>query len=139
MTDTQEMNARLIDEFRANGGKVTSFGDGETALLVLHTIGAKSGRERVSLLIYQDLGGSWAVFASNSGAPSHPSWFHNVVANPRVEIEVGSSRRSAVARVAGDIERQRIWDAQRAIMPMIDDYAACSDRTIPVVVLDPVT
>jgi deazaflavin-dependent oxidoreductase (nitroreductase family) len=132
------MNAKLIDEFRANNGKVASFGDGETTLLVLHSTGVKSGLERESLLIYQDLGGSWAIFASNGGAPTHPSWFHNIVADPRVEIEVGSLRHRAIARVAEEAERQRIWDAQRAIMPMIDDLAARSDRIIPVVVLDPV-
>ncbi|MCK0174678.1 MULTISPECIES: nitroreductase/quinone reductase family protein [Mycobacteriaceae] len=132
------MNERLIDEFRSNSGKVASFGDGEADLLVLHSTGAKSGLERESLLIHQDLGGSWAIFASNGGAPTHPSWFHNVVANPSVEIEVGGLRYRAVARVAGDAERQRIWDTQRAIMPMIDDFAARSDRTIPVVVLQPV-
>lgn len=137
MTDPSEMNAKLIEEFRANGGKVAGFGDGETDLLVLHSTGAKTGLERVSMLIYQDLGGSWAIFASDGGAPTNPAWYHNIIANPRVEIEVGSSRHTAIARVAGEAERQRVWDAQRAIMPMIDDFAANSSRTIPVIILDP--
>jgi len=139
MTDPKEMNATLIDEFRANEGKVASFGNGEATLLVLHTTGAKSGLERVSLLIYQDLGGSWAIFASNGGAPTNPAWYHNIIAHPNVEIEVGSFRHRAKARVTEEAERQRIWNTQRAIMPMIDDHAARSSRIIPVVVLDPVT
>ncbi|WP_197382764.1 nitroreductase/quinone reductase family protein [Mycolicibacterium mengxianglii] len=139
MTDPKAMNATLIDEFRANEGKVASFGNGETTLLVLHSTGVKSGLERVSLLIYQDLGGSWAIFASNGGAPTNPAWYHNIIAHPSVEIEVGGSRHRAIARVADATERQRIWDTQRAIMPMIDDLAASSCRIIPVVVLDPVS
>ncbi|CAN3129344.1 nitroreductase/quinone reductase family protein [Mycobacterium sp. smrl_JER01] len=137
MTDPEDMNTQLIQEFRANDGKVASFGNGEMPLLVLHTTGAKSGRKRVSLLIYQDLGGSWAVFASNGGASTHPAWYHNIIANPHVEIEVGSATHRALARVADMVERQSIWDAQRAVMPEIDDIAANSSRLIPVVVLDP--
>ena len=135
MTDPRELNAKLIEEFRANDGKVASFG--ETTLLVLHSTGAKTGRERVSMLIYQDLGGSWAIFASNGGAPTPPAWYHNIIANPNVEIEVGSSTHRAIARVADEDERQRIWNAQSAIMPEIEDFAASSGRVIPVVILDP--
>lgn len=139
MTNIEQLNATLIDEFRSNGGKVASFGDGGMSLLILHSTGAKSGIERVSLLIYHDLGGSWAIFASNGGAPTNPAWYHNIIAEPRVEIEVGSTKHTAVARVTDEVERQRIWDDQRAIMPEIDDYAARTSRTIPVVVLDPVS
>ncbi|WP_199254666.1 nitroreductase/quinone reductase family protein [Mycolicibacterium mengxianglii] len=139
MTDPKAMNATLIDEFRANEGKVASFGNGETTLLVLHSTGVKSGLERVSLLIYQDVGGSWAIFASNGGAPTNPAWYHNIIAQPSVAIEVGGSRHRAIARVADEAERQHIWDTQRAIMPMIDDFAASAERIIPVVVLDPVS
>lgn len=137
MADSKQINEKLIDEFRANDGKVASFGDGDVTLLVLHSTGAKSGLERVSLLIYQDLGGSWAVFASNGGAPTNPAWYHNVVAHPSVEIEVGSRKYRAIARVAEETERQRIWDTQLARMPMIDEHASRARRVIPVVVLDP--
>lgn len=139
MADANEMNATLIEEFRANGGKLASFADGDMTLLVLHSTGAKTGLERVSLLIYQQLGSSWAIFASNGGAPNHPAWYHNIIANPRVEIEVGSATHKAIARVAGEAERQRIWDIQRTVMPEIDGHAARSSRVIPVVVLDPVS
>lgn len=138
MINPKEMQARMIEEFRANDGKVASFGEGESKLLVLHSIGAKTGRERISMLLYLDWGGSWAVFASNGGAPTHPAWYHNIIADPNVEIEVGSSKHRATARVANEAERQRIWDTQRAVMPEIDDIAANSGRVIPVVVLDPV-
>lgn len=137
MADPIDMNAKLIEEFRANDGKLASYGDGEMTLLVLHSVGAKSGLERVSMLIYQDLGGSWAIFASNGGASTNPAWYHNIIANPDVEIEVGSSMRKATARVSNEAERQRIWEIQRATMPEIDDLAARSSRVIPVVVLDP--
>ena len=104
MTNPTEMQAKLIEEFRANDGKVASFGDGETKLLLLHSIGAKTGRERVTMLIYQDWGGSWAIFASNGGAPSHPAWYHNLIADPNVEIEVGSSKHKVIARVADEAD-----------------------------------
>ncbi|UXA18123.1 nitroreductase family deazaflavin-dependent oxidoreductase [Mycobacterium sp. SMC-4] len=136
MTGPRQVTETLIDEFRANDGKLASFGD--MPLLVLHSTGAKTGDERLSILIYQDLGGSWAIFASNGGSPNNPAWYHNIIANPRVEIEVGSSTHKAIARVANEAERRRIWGAQRETMPEIDDFAARSSRVIPVVVLDPV-
>lgn len=139
MTDPNEMNAKLIEEFRANDGKVAGFGDGEASLLVLHSTGARTGLERISMLIYQDLGGSWAIFASDGGAPTHPAWYHNIIANPHVEIEVGGATHKAIARVADDAEQQRIWATQRTIMPVIDDFAARAGRNIPVVVLDPIS
>ncbi len=137
MADPEQTDARLIEEFRANKGKVASFGD--TTLLILHSTGAKSGLERTSLLVYQDLGGSWAIFASDGGAPTNPAWYHNIIANPDVDIEVGRFTHKATARVASGAERQRIWDRQRATMPHIDEFAARSGRVIPVIVLDPVS
>jgi len=136
VTDRTEMNKMRIAEFRANGGKVATFGD--TTLLVLHSIGAKTGRERVSMLIYRDLGGSYAIFGAANGSPHNPSWFYNLIAHPEVEVEFGTGIVKATARVAHDEERQRIWDAQRADMPMIEDYPAQSGRVIPVVILEPV-
>ena len=136
VTDRTEMNKMWIAEFRANGGKVATFGD--TTLLVLHSIGAKTGRERVSMLIYRDLGGSYAIFGAADGSPHNPSWFYNLIAHPDVEVEFGTGIVKATARVAHDEERQRIWDAQRADMPMIEDYPIQSGRVIPVVILEPV-
>jgi len=81
MTDMNDWNSKVIDEFRANGGKVGGEMEG-WPLLLLHHVGAKSGTERVNPLVYQRLGDSVAVFASKGGAPTNPDWYHNVVANP---------------------------------------------------------
>ena len=137
MTDQNARNERLIAEFRANDGKVASLANAK--LLVLHTTGRKSGAARESLMAYQQLGDSYAVFASAGGSPRHPAWFHNLIAEPHVQIEVGTQIISAIARVSEGEERQHIWDTQRQRTSFIDDYAAKSGLTIPVVVLDPVS
>ena len=132
-----DWNRKVIEEFRASGGKVG--GQFEDApLLLLHTVGARSGEERVNPVMYQDLGdGSLAVFASKAGAPTNPDWFHNLVANPAVTAEIGSERRSYRARTAEGPERERIWTKQKADYPGFADYERNTEREIPVVVLDP--
>jgi deazaflavin-dependent oxidoreductase (nitroreductase family) len=135
MTD---FNQQIIEEFRANAGKVG--GDFEGAPMVLvHHRGAKTGTERVNPLMYQDLGdGSIAIFASKGGAPTNPDWFHNLVANPNTKIEIGTETRDVVARVAPDDERERIWEAQKQAYPNFAEYEkTAGGRKIPVVVLDP--
>lgn len=135
MTD---WNARIIEEFRANGGEVGGRFEGRR-LLLLHHRGAKTGIERVNPLAYRPLeGGAMAVFASKGGAPTNPDWYHNVRANPRVTVEVGTRTIEAVARVAGDEERRRIWQAQTREVPAFAEYERRSGRTIPVVILEPV-
>lgn len=137
MSDAKDWNAQIIEEFRANGGKVGGQFEG-APLLLLHSTGAKSGQERVHPVMYQDLGdGSVAVFASKAGAPDNPDWFHNVSANPSVEVEIGSEVRRFTARVADGGEREAIWSRQKAESPGFADYEQKTDRTIPVVVLDP--
>jgi len=90
--------------------------------------------------MYQDLGsGAYAVFASKGRAPSHPDWYHNLVAHPDVTVEVGTDSRSLRARTASGDERGRIWARQKLDLPGIDDIQARTDRTIPVVVLEPVS
>lgn len=137
MTDVNEWNRRIIDEFRANDGKVG--GDfGGMHLLLLHHFGAKSGLERVNPLAYQRVGDSYAVFGSKGGAPTNPSWFHNLVAHPHVSIEVGSERHDVTARVATGEEHEQIWNAQKAAYPNFAEYEkTTAGRQIPVVVLDP--
>ena len=136
MSDLNDWNAQIIAEFRANGGKVGGQFEG-APLLLLHSTGAKSGKERVSPLMYQDLGeGSVAIFASKAGAPDNPDWFHNVSANPSVEAEIGTEQRAFTARVAEGDERERIWSKQKTEYPGFAEYEAKTDRTIPVVVLD---
>jgi deazaflavin-dependent oxidoreductase (nitroreductase family) len=136
MTDMNDRNSKVIDEFRANGGKVGGEMEG-WPLLLLHHVGAKSGTERVNPLVYQRRGDSVAVFASKGGAPTNPDWYHNVVANPDTRIEIGTEGYPVTARVATGEERQRIWEAQKEIFPNFAEYEkTAAGREIPVVVLD---
>ena len=132
-----EWNAHIIREFRENGGRVGGRFEGRP-LLLLHHRGAKTGTERVNPLAYRALeGGALAVFGSKGGAPTHPDWYHNVRANPRVTIEVGTDTLEAQARVAEGEERARIWDAQKRDIPAFADYEERTSREIPVVILEP--
>lgn len=134
-----DWNARIIEEFRANGGKVGGQFEG-APLLLLHTTGAKSGQQRINPVMYQDLGdGRVAVFASKAGAPTNPDWYHNVVANPDVSAEIGVGTNAFRAHVAAGDERDPIWERQKREYPGFADYEAATTRTIPVVILDPAT
>jgi deazaflavin-dependent oxidoreductase (nitroreductase family) len=137
MSDMKDFNQQIIEEFRANGGKVGGMFEG-APMILLHHKGAKSGAERVNPLMYQDLGdGSIAVFASKGGAPTNPDWYYNVVANPDTKIELGTEERNVRARVADEDERERIWGAQKTAFPQFAEYEQTSaGRTIPVVILE---
>lgn len=129
-------NERIIEEFRANQGRVGGPFEGHT-LLLLHHRGAKSGNERVNPLACQPLGdGAWAVFASKGGAPTNPDWFHNLVANPEATIEIGTEVVPVTARVAAGEERERIWTRQKHLMPGFAAYEQRTRRQIPVVILE---
>jgi deazaflavin-dependent oxidoreductase (nitroreductase family) len=133
-----DWNQQVIDEFRANAGRVGG-NFANTALLLLHHRGAKSGIERINPLAYQRLSDdSVAVFASKGGAPTNPDWYHNVVANPDVTVEVGTETFPARARVAEGPEREEIWERQKRASPAFADYEQKTRgiREIPVVVLD---
>lgn len=104
--------------------------------LILTTRGRRSGDPRPQPLIYGRDGDAHIVVASKAGAPTHPSWYHNLVADPRVEVQVHSDRFSARARVAEGVERERLWRTMTAVWPSYDDYAARTTRAIPVVVLE---
>jgi deazaflavin-dependent oxidoreductase (nitroreductase family) len=135
--DRHARNARIIDEFHANHGRVGAPFEGVPMILVHHR-GRKSGTERVSPLAYQPLEGAWAVFASKGGAPTHPDWYRNLVANPRTTIEVGDDTFEVVAHVAEGDERQRIWSEQKRRMPGFAEYETkAAPRVIPVVVFEP--
>ncbi len=130
-------NQSIIDEFRANEGRVGGRFEGATLLLLHHT-GAKSGIERVNPLGYQPLAdGGWAVFGTKSGAPTNPDWYHNLTANPRARIEVGTETHEVVARVATGEERERIWTRQKERVPAFAEYDRTTERDIPVVILEP--
>ena len=132
----QDYNAKIIEEFRANGGRVGGPFEGLTMLL-LHHRGARSGVERVSPLAYQQLDdGSLAIFASKGGAPTNPAWFHNLVANPDATVDVGTETFDVRARVADGEERSRIWNKQKVDRPAFADYERKTSRVIPVIVLE---
>jgi deazaflavin-dependent oxidoreductase (nitroreductase family) len=132
-----DWNTAIIDEFRTNGGKVGGGFEG-APMLILHTTGARSGKERVNPLVYQPLDDAKtvAVFASKGGAPTHPDWYHNLVANPDVTVEIGTETVPMRARVADGEEHDRIWTIQKQLMPNFADYEAATSRRIPVVVLE---
>jgi F420H(2)-dependent quinone reductase len=123
--------------FRASGGRLGS-GFGELKVLFLHHSGAKSGRERVSPLLYVEDGENLAIIASKGGYAQHPAWFHNLKANPDAEVELRGGRRLVRARVAEGPERERIWARAAAVWPDYERYQRrAPHRTIPVVVLEP--
>jgi deazaflavin-dependent oxidoreductase (nitroreductase family) len=129
-------NAEIIDEFRANSGIVGGPFDG-TPMLLLTTTGARSGEPRTMPLTYlRDGDDHLVVFAANGGSPHHPGWYHNLLADPRVTLEVGPDRFEAVAHDAEGVERERLWAAKLAVMPLLADFETrAGDRVIPVVVL----
>ena len=136
MTDMNEMNTGIIEEFRANGGRVGGMFEG-APMLLLHSIGAKSGKERINPLMYQPRDDGYAIFASEAGAPTNPDWYHNLRANPSASIEVGEDTVTVAAREADGAERDEIWSGQKADFPNFAEYEQKTDRVIPVVVLEP--
>ena len=128
-------NDKIIEEFRSNGGRVGGNFEG-APLLLLHSTGAKSGRERVSPMMYRKVGDAWAVFASKAGADSNPDWYCNLLANPRARIEVGTQTFDVTARTTSDEEREPIWSAQKADYTGFAGYEQKTTRQIPVVILE---
>jgi deazaflavin-dependent oxidoreductase (nitroreductase family) len=137
MSELNERNKKIIDEFRANSGKVGGPFEGRT-LLLLHTKGAKSQQERINPVACTRDGDRLAVIASKGGAPTHPDWYYNILANPLVTVEVGTEKFQAYASVAEEPERTRLYDQMVAMMPGFDDYRRKTTRVIPVIVLKPV-
>ena len=135
MTDRDDWNAKIIEEFRTNGGKVGGMFEG-APLLLLHTTGSKSGKERVNPLMYLAEGERYVVIASKGGAPSDPDWYRNLVANPAVSVEVAEERFEARAMVADGEERDELFAKQAALRPQFAEYQANTDRVIPVVILE---
>lgn len=136
--DKQKLNSwneGIIAEFRANEGRVGGDFAGKPVLL-LHTMGAKSGKERVNPLVYSRDGDNFVIIASYAGAPRHPDWYHNILAQRDVTLEVGTETFRARATVSEGEERQRLFDAQAAEMPFFHEYQAKTERVIPVVTLE---
>ena len=134
--DMNDFNAGVIEEFRANGGTAGGIFDGKP-LLLLHNVGARSGTDFVTPLVYLDDGDNWAIFASKGGAPNNPGWYHNLKAQPAVTIEVGGDTVDVTAEeVTGD-ERDRLYSIQEEQQPQFADYQRKTDRKIPVILLRP--
>jgi deazaflavin-dependent oxidoreductase (nitroreductase family) len=138
MSDINDWNARIIDEFRANAGKVGGPFEG-IPMLLLRTSGAKSGTERINPLVYQPDGDKFVIFASYAGAPKNPAWFHNLVAGGPISVEVGTETFPVTARITEGAEREKYWSKQKNDVPTFAEYEQKTTREIPVVVLERAT
>lgn len=135
MTEMLEFNERIIAEFRANGGKVGPPFEG-APMVLLTTTGAKSGRRRTSPLVYMPDGERIVIFASKAGAPTNPAWYHNLVVNPDVTVEVGEETYEATAIEVRGEERDDLFGKQAEKSPAFAEYEKKTERIIPVVALE---
>lgn len=129
-----DMNKQIIEEFRANDGKVGGYFANNT-LLLLHTTGAKSGQERTNPLVTFEDGDRLVVIASKGGAPSHPDWYYNVVANPVVDVEFGTDKFQVQATVTSEPERTELYETMESKFAGFSEYKENTTRVIPVVTL----
>ena len=129
-----ELNQAVIKEFRANNGRVSGPMEGMPVLLLTMT-GAKTGRTLTRPLCYSREGDRIVVIASYGGSPRNPPWYHNLLANPMVTVEVGTEKFKARAAETSGAERQRLFDAQARLMPFFNDYQKKTKRRIPVFIL----
>lgn len=134
MTSAQDWNRSVIEEFRANEGKVKQFA-GATVVLLTHT-GRKSGTKRTNPLVAMPDGDRYLVFGSKGGAPQHPDWYWNLKANPDVTLEVGTEKFEATAEEVTGEERDRLWAKNVAARPGFGEYEKTAQgRVIPVIAL----
>jgi len=135
MSDMSDFNRAVIEEFRANHGKVGG-GFAGAPMVLLTTTGAKSGQKRVNPLVALVDGDRMYVIASKAGAPTSPDWYHNLLAHPEVEVEFGDERFEATTLpIVSGPERDRLYAAQVAVQPGFGDYEKATTRVIPVVEL----
>ena len=134
MTNWNDRNRSVIEEFRKSKG-LTDGSSSVRPLLLLTTHGRKSGQLRVNPLMYLPDGDCWVVFASKGGDPRHPDWYHNLVANPTVTLEVGAETFEAEATVVIGEERDLLYARQSHLFPMFAEYERRATRKIPVVAL----
>jgi deazaflavin-dependent oxidoreductase (nitroreductase family) len=128
-----DFNEKIIEEFRANEGRVGGMFEGARMILI-HHIGAQSGVERVAPLVhFPEDDDHTVIVASAGGAPNHPAWFHNLKANPKIEVEVGAERYTVLAEELPRPERDEIWKRVVAENPGFADYERKTDRVIPLV------
>jgi len=136
MSNPNERNMAIIQEFRANGGKVGGPFAGKS-LLLLHTVGAKSGQPRINPVACIKDGDRLAIIASKGGAPTNPDWYYNIVATPLVSLETGTENFQARASIAVEPERTRLYNQMVEMMPGFAEYERKTTRVIPVVILTP--
>ena len=132
----QDFNAKLIEQFRKNGGQLTKGPLAGAPIAVLTMTGAKSGRRLEVPVAYTRDGDRLVVVASKAGAPTNPGWYYNLKANPDITVEVGAEQYAARATEATGAERDRLYDAMAKAMPVFKEYAAKTERTIPVFVIE---
>jgi deazaflavin-dependent oxidoreductase (nitroreductase family) len=133
--DMKEINRKVIEEFRGNGGNVGGQFAG-APMVLLTTKGAKSGKTYVNPLVYSRDGDKYVIIASYAGGPKNPSWYHNLVAHPTPTVEIGGERFQAKATFPSGAERERLFNQQASQMPIFNEYRKKTARQIPVVVLE---
>ena len=134
MSDMNDWNKTIMDEFRANSGKVGGMFAGRT-LLILHTVGARTGQERINPVVYVTDGDRLMVLASKNGAPTNPDWYYNLLAHPLVTVEVGTEQFQARAAVATEPERTRLYNQMIEKLPDFAEYQKKTTRVLPVITL----
>jgi deazaflavin-dependent oxidoreductase (nitroreductase family) len=137
MSNAYDRNRAIIDEFRANEGRVGGHFEGKT-LLLLHTVGAKSGKKRTNPVAYVRDGDRFVIIASKGGAPTNPGWYYNLLADPNVSVEVGTENFKALAKVAAEPERSRLYGKMVEMMSAFAEYEKKTKRVIPVITLTPI-
>lgn len=135
MAEMNDFNRKVIDEFRANSGKVGPPFAG-APMILLTTKGARSGRTYTTPLVYSRDGDRLVIIASKAGAPKHPDWYHNLIANPIITVEVGTEKFQVKAHATSGAERERLYNAQAAMMPVFNEYRQKAKREIPVFTLE---
>jgi deazaflavin-dependent oxidoreductase (nitroreductase family) len=136
MSSPNDFNAQVIEEFRANAGRVGGMFEGMPMLLLHHT-GARSGAQRVNPVAYLTDDGRYVIIASRGGSPENPGWYHNLKASPDTTIEVGDGTLDVRASEATGAERDRLFAAMAQQLPQFAEYEQKTERTIPVMVLTP--
>ena len=135
MAGINDWNRQTIEAFRANEGKVGGIWEGRP-LLLLTTTGAKSGQRHTTPTMYLRDGDRLLIFATKSGAPTHPDWYHNLLAHPQVTVEVGPETYEATATVLNGEERDRLYARQAELYPQYGEYQTKTTRKIPVIALE---
>ena len=135
MSERNDFNQKVISEFRSNEGEVSGQMKG-LPLLLLTTIGARTGKPFTKPLAYTKDGNRIVVIASFAGSPHHPAWYVNLLKNPVATVEMGSEKFQARATTTSGELRQRLFDAQSKLLPVFNDYQKKTGREIPVVILE---